>query len=888
GFTFSTPAAIGAQGNDLTSAFWGTIDEVTVYSRALGSSEIQAIYNADGAGKCSLPIPPYILAQPTNQTAFQGQGVIFSVLAGGGLPLEYQWTLDGTNIPAATSTSLTLENPTPPQGGTYSVLVSNAFGFISSSNALLTIKPSPPCVTPPAGLISWWAFESNAVDQVGGNNGVLAGHAAFGPGEAGFGLALDGNGSAVQVPAASDLRLQNFTIEAWLQRASTSAATHYATGIGFILAYGPPGFGFGLNNSGSLILTKVGVSSVTSSPIINDTLFHHVAVTKSGNIVSFYVDGVPYPASAYDPGFVFSTPVALGAQGNDLTSGFWGTLDEITIYDRALAMSEIQAIYNASASGKCNQPIAPFIIFQPTNQTVTLGGNVALSVTAGGSVPLSYQWSFNGNVIAGATASSLSLTKTSFAQQGNYSVVVTNEAGIALSTNAVLTLVYPPALIQTLGSANVPAGSTVTVPITIAANGNENAVAFSVSFDTTKMVWTGAELGVGAVGGVLIPNLSLVNSGKLGLAVALSSGQTFSPGTQQVAQITFAVAALTNTANTAIAFGDQPTPRQLLDSSLNNLAATYSGATVSITPVTGFEGDVFPRPNGDKQIEVADWLQMGRFVARLDYPANDAEFQRADCAPRATLGDGAITVSDWVQAGRYAFGLDPWTAAGGPTNAMAVAGPGPSNVRLLQEAAVQLSPGQPATASISLAAQGVENALAFSLSFDPSLVTFAGAGLGTGAQGVTVYANTNQAGAGILGFAMALATGSTFPAGTLEVLRVSFVASPSASGLLLPAFSDAPVPRGVSDAAANALPVSFETFIPSNFTPSVAITQSATNVILAWPLWATNFVLQAAAPGLPPSSQWTNVVVTPSINGNQNVLVMPITGDAKFYRLYKP
>jgi len=59
---------------------------------------------------------------------------------------------------------------------------------------------------------------------------------------------------------------------------------------------------------------------------------------------------------------------------------------------------------------------------------------------------------------------------------------------------------------------------------------------------------------------------------------------------------------------------------------------------------------------------------MRRFVAGLD-TVNGAtnEFQRADSAPRTTLGDGVINSSDVVQARRYAAGLDGLTNAGGPT-----------------------------------------------------------------------------------------------------------------------------------------------------------------------------------------------------------------------------
>ncbi|MGH9801712.1 MAG: putative Ig domain-containing protein, partial [Blastocatellia bacterium] len=94
-----------------------------------------------------------------------------------------------------------------------------------------------------------------------------------------------------------------------------------------------------------------------------------------------------------------------------------------------------------------------------------------------------------------------------------------------------------------------------------------------------------------------------------------------------------------------------------------------ASATSNLTVATGFEADVSPRPNGDVngQVTVNDWNQVGRFIAGLDSIAVGSEFQRADCAPRGTLGNGQLTASDWVQAGRYAAGLDPVVGVGGPT-----------------------------------------------------------------------------------------------------------------------------------------------------------------------------------------------------------------------------
>jgi uncharacterized delta-60 repeat protein len=84
---------------------------------------------------------------------------------------------------------------------------------------------------------------------------------------------------------------------------------------------------------------------------------------------------------------------------------------------------------------------APVITSQPANQTVYVGGTASFSLAATGTLPLGYQWSFNGTNINGATSSTLSLTNMQLAQAGNYAVVVNNAYGTITSSNAVLTVV---------------------------------------------------------------------------------------------------------------------------------------------------------------------------------------------------------------------------------------------------------------------------------------------------------------------------------------------------------------------------------------------------------------------------------------------------------------
>ena len=59
--------------------------------------------------------------------------------ADGIAPLSYQWQLNGTNLTASTNAVLNLTNITASQAGEYTVVVSNSFGTVTSSAAVLTV-----------------------------------------------------------------------------------------------------------------------------------------------------------------------------------------------------------------------------------------------------------------------------------------------------------------------------------------------------------------------------------------------------------------------------------------------------------------------------------------------------------------------------------------------------------------------------------------------------------------------------------------------------------------------------------------------------------------------------------------------------------------------------
>ncbi len=84
--------------------------------------------------------PPAITLQPINQTVSVGARIALSVTASGAPPLSYQWMKGGTNLVTQTRPFLSIQNATRHDSGVYAVLVSNALGTHSSSNAVVRVR----------------------------------------------------------------------------------------------------------------------------------------------------------------------------------------------------------------------------------------------------------------------------------------------------------------------------------------------------------------------------------------------------------------------------------------------------------------------------------------------------------------------------------------------------------------------------------------------------------------------------------------------------------------------------------------------------------------------------------------------------------------------------
>ncbi|HEV2437144.1 MAG TPA: pectinesterase family protein [Verrucomicrobiae bacterium] len=116
---------------------------------------------------------PNITAQPIGLTVGAGQSAVFTVTAAGIPDPTYQWLKDSTNLVGQTSSMLSIGSASGLDIGTYSVVVANVAGSVTSSNAVLTVNPP----TAPSAIVS------PAVDNSGNVTFTINGA----PGSAGFG-----------------------------------------------------------------------------------------------------------------------------------------------------------------------------------------------------------------------------------------------------------------------------------------------------------------------------------------------------------------------------------------------------------------------------------------------------------------------------------------------------------------------------------------------------------------------------------------------------------------------------------------------------------------------------------------------------------------------------
>ncbi len=430
--------------------FVGLIDDVRIYNRPLNSADVQVLYRLGGVSE------PSIALEPTGSTHWEGDSVTLTAGANGTAPLYYQWLKNDTNLLGQTAASLTLTNLQLADSGGYSLLVSNAYGFVVSSKAVLQVIPFDPT----AFAVAYWRLDDGsgltALDSsTNGNTGTLYGYpgsdAQWITGRVGGALNFNNDGSTseyVEVPDAPSLEFDQgkaFSIAAWVRGPASQlgGAGLLVKGGGALTAQ----YGLDVFNGAYRFYVRNGSggSVVAVSSVAPNNRWQHIAATFDSAVgtMNLYVNGT-LAGSAAAPTTLLAnySPLSIGSRysgtaGYDLP--FSGVIDDVRVYDRALSAPQVQQLYASAGT------LPPTLYVQPQSAARYYGDSQVFSVQGDGEDPLSYQWKKDGADITGATGASLALHNLQGSDAGTYAVVLTDANSSVTSSNAILQVLPLPA-----------------------------------------------------------------------------------------------------------------------------------------------------------------------------------------------------------------------------------------------------------------------------------------------------------------------------------------------------------------------------------------------------------------------------------------------------------
>jgi uncharacterized repeat protein (TIGR03803 family) len=380
--------------------------DASVYGVVVGNA------NASITNYATLTVidPPVITAQPTNQLTLPGPNISFAVSLTGSAPLQYQWLFNGADLPSATNAVYSISAVTTNKAGNYTLLVSNAAGSVASSNVALTVVLSPQSQTKYAGsmaTLTGTAFSPESLNyqwQKSGTNLFDGGN-------------LSGTtNSTLSIATVSD----------------ADAAIY------------------------NLVVSDATGSVITSNAMLTVNDLPFVATQPQCQTVLPGSD-VTFTASAYGASplmfqwYFGNTPVGSPISGTNVSTY---TLTDVGTNQAGNYTVKVVNSYGnvTSSNAVLIVSVPPVITGQPASRTNAANSFATFSVTVSNLSALSYQWQqngtnlVNGGKFSGANSNTLTITGVSSNEATVYAVAITNLAGAVTSSNATLTVVYPPVI----------------------------------------------------------------------------------------------------------------------------------------------------------------------------------------------------------------------------------------------------------------------------------------------------------------------------------------------------------------------------------------------------------------------------------------------------------
>jgi hypothetical protein len=403
------------------------------------STNTVGLYILDG-GSPSLMATQYFTILVTESNAAPVLPVIANQVMGIKSPLTLYDVAVDSDIPTNTLVYTLLTAPSgmtqtngviswlPTVPGTFQVtmkVVDNGSPALAATNSFTVRVLDEP--TPPQGLVSWWTGDDTTEDKMGYHNGVLTGSAGYAAGYYGSrafnfqgGWMIVSNSPLLSFPPGNAM-----TVDMWVKRTGGSYPVYFfgkQDGCGSY-NYRSPSDWFS--------------AGTPFDPPVNQ--WRHYAWVFTGQEMLLYADGVNVSRVITTLGPENLANLLIGASGT-CGQSFYGLVDEVRLFKRALSADEVGRLYAGVNTGEL------YFTRHPRHQTAMIGGSAIFTTTVNGAQPLGYQWRFKGTPLAGQTTSNLTLNAVTLVNAGEYDVVVTNAVNTITSELATLTVRLHPVL----------------------------------------------------------------------------------------------------------------------------------------------------------------------------------------------------------------------------------------------------------------------------------------------------------------------------------------------------------------------------------------------------------------------------------------------------------
>jgi hypothetical protein len=148
---FTGTFSIGQRGDGYGN-FDGNVDDAAYYTNALTAAQILTHYEVGTNSFRVASLPPSILTAPTNEVVYAGQNAQFIAQANGSTPLYYQW-FDGTAaVSGATNADYSFVTTPANDGSSYTVVITNFVGSITSTPVTLSVQTGLQIDAPPTSI----------------------------------------------------------------------------------------------------------------------------------------------------------------------------------------------------------------------------------------------------------------------------------------------------------------------------------------------------------------------------------------------------------------------------------------------------------------------------------------------------------------------------------------------------------------------------------------------------------------------------------------------------------------------------------------------------------------------------------------------------------------